>query len=80
MKTEVKIYPSDKYIYVCELWGASTKHPDCIYHYTDFHKVDWLEDEYQIFQWLLEIASKQEFPFHAKQIAEYALQNWVNWN
>lgn len=79
MATGIKVYKDEKYGYVCELWGASTKHPDSIFHFSDFRKNEWLGDEVQVFQWLLECASKMTFPFHAKKLAEYALKNWVNW-
>lgn len=66
--------------YVCELWDASTKHPDASFRYSEWEdKSPYLEDEYQIFQWLLWIASRRQWPFHAKELAEYALKNWYNW-
>jgi len=74
----IKVYKNDSGNYVCELWAASTKHPDSIFHMEDFETVDFIEPEYQVFQWLLECASKLTFPFHAKELAEYALKNWVN--
>lgn len=63
----------------CELWGASTKHPDSKFYFSDFQKVPWIDEKYQVFQWLLECASKLTFPFHAKELVEYALENWYNW-
>ena len=66
--------------YICELWGASTKHPDASFRYSEWEdKSPYLEDEYQVFQWLLWIASRRQFPFHAKELTEYALKNWYNW-
>lgn len=66
--------------YICELWGASTKHPDANFRYSEWEdKSPYLEDEYQIFQWLLWIASRRQWPFHAKELTEYALKNWYNW-
>ena len=59
-----------------ELWGASTKHPDSVYWFKDFNKVDFLDEECQVFQWLLECASKLTWPFHAKELAEYALEHY----
>ena len=59
---------------MCELWGASTKHPDSVFHFKDFKKSEYVEDNYNIFQWLLEIASKMELPFHAYEIANYAME------
>lgn len=64
---------------ICELWGASTKHPDSKFYFSDFQKVPWIDEKYQVFQWLLECASKLTFPFHAKELVEYALENWYNW-
>ena len=63
----------------CELWGASTKHPDSKFFFSDFQKVPWIDEKYQVFQWLLECASKLTFPFHAKELVECALENWYNW-
>ena len=66
--------------YICELWGASTKHPDARFRYSEWgDRTDLFDDEYQVFQWLLWIASRSQFPFHAKELAEYALKNWYNW-
>lgn len=79
MATGIKVYKDKEYGYVCELWEVSTKHPDSIFHFSDFRKNEWMSDEVQVFQWLLECASKMTFPFHAKKLAEYALKNWVNW-
>ena len=65
---------------VCERWGASTKHPDAKFYFKDWEdKTPIIEDKYQIFQWLLWIASKRQWPFHAKELTEYALKNWYNW-
>lgn len=59
---------------VLELWGGSTKHPDSIFHFSEFQKSDWVsEEESQIFQWILECASKLNFPFHAMELAEFAM-------
>lgn len=79
MRNTIIVRKDDKYIYTLELWGASTKHPDSIFHYSDYKKVDWLDDRCQVFQWLLECASKLTFPFHAKCLTEYALRHWCNW-
>jgi hypothetical protein len=76
----VKVYKNNENDYVCELWAASTKHPDSVFHMKDFKKVNFIEDKYQVFQWLLECASKMTFPFHAKELAEYAFKHWYNWN
>ena len=37
--------------YICELWGASTKHPDARFRYSEWgDRTDLFDDEYQIFQ------------------------------
>lgn len=78
--TEIKLYSNlatkDT---ILELWGGSTKHPDSRFFFSDFEKCKWVGEEYQIFQWLLECASKMSFPFHAEKIAKWALANCVNW-
>lgn len=62
-----------------ELWGGSTKHPDSKFYFSDFKKSPFVDEEHQVFQWLLECASKLTFPMHAKELCEYALQNYVTW-
>lgn len=44
--------------------------------FDDFKKSDIFEDETQVFQWLLECASKLTWPMHAKDLAEQALRDW----
>lgn len=65
--------------YILELWSASTKHPDSVFRFSNFKKNEFIDEEQQIFQWLLECASKLTWPFHAKELAEYALQNYYKW-
>ena len=62
-----------------ELWGASTKHPDSKFYFSDFKKSDIIPEEYQVFQWVLECASKLTWPFHARELAQYAMDNLYNW-
>lgn len=69
---------SDKTL-TLEVWGSSTKHPDAKFCFADFEKTPLFEEKYQIFQWLLECASKMTFPSTAKQIAELAFEKYVNW-
>jgi hypothetical protein len=64
---------------ILELWGGSTKHPDSRFHFSDFQKSEFVSDEHQLFQWVLECASKLNFPFHAKALAEWALKTLVTW-
>ena len=65
---------------VLESWGASTKHPDMIEHFTEWadyenakqYLVCPQEDNGFIFQWLLNCASRRLFPFHTFCLMEYA--------
>ena len=59
---------------VLELWGASTKHPDSIYYFSDFRKTDFIPAKEQIFPWLLECASRLMFPFHSYCLASFAME------
>lgn len=66
--------------YILELWGASTKHPDSVFRYSEWeNKSEYFEDRYQIYQWLLNCASRLSFPFHAKNLVDYANEHWYNW-
>ena len=57
---------------ILELWGASTKHPDSVFRFSDFHLCEWFEPEDQIIPWLFECASKLTFPFHSYELARWA--------
>lgn len=70
------LYKNDEDDYVLELWGGSTKHPDSIFHFSDFDKVNYLSDEAQLFQWICECASKLALPFHAVSLVKWALENY----
>ena len=72
----ITVYQNDEGNYVLELWGASTKHPDSIFHFEDFQKCEWIDNESQIFQWLCECASKLTFPSHARELVKYAMENF----
>lgn len=63
--------------WVCELWEASTKHPDSMFWFSNFKKAEFIDDSCQIYQWLLECASKLTFPFYAKELAEYAQKYYI---
>lgn len=79
----MRIFKSNEHGYVCELWGASTKHPDSIFYFDEFKKNDLFEDKYQVFQWLLECASKLTWPMHAKDLVDIAMRDWYpssDWN
>ena len=71
-----KIYTSEKHGYVLEIWGASTKHPDSMFFFDEFEKVEYFEDKWQVFQWLLECASKMTWPISAYCLAEQAMRDW----
>ena len=75
----IKVYKNDNHKYILELWEGSTKHPDSVFYFDRFQTVDYIDEECQVFQWLLECASKLTFPFHAKELAEYAIKNWCVW-
>jgi hypothetical protein len=78
----IKLYKNDEGNYVLELWGASTKHPDSVFHMEDFKFPYWADRndpavvDGQVMQWLLECASRLTFPPYAKALAEYALEEW----
>lgn len=59
---------------ILELWGASTKHPDSFFCFSDFKLCEWIDPQPQIFQWILECASKLNFPVHAHELTLYALE------
>ena len=62
-----------------EIWGGSTKHPDVKFYFSDFNKSEWVAEEHQVFQWLLECASKMRFPRTAKEIADLAYEKYITW-
>lgn len=75
------IYTDSEYFYlirtdndvVFESWHTSTKHPDVTYRYSNWkNKSVIIDDDFQIYQWLLFIASDTLFPFRAKEIARFA--------
>lgn len=66
--------------YRLELWGASTKHPDSVFIYSEWKdKSAYFEPKYQVYQWLCYCASRLNFPFHAIDLIDYANENWRNW-
>ena len=62
-----------------ELWGGSAKYPNSKFYFSDFKKRPFVDEKHQVFQWLLECASKLLLPMHAKELAEYALKNYITW-
>ena len=69
---------------ILELWGASTKHPDSIFFFSEFQPSDWFDKIDQIIPWLLECASKLNWPIHAYELAKWAcriyedVQGWAH--
>lgn len=65
-----------------ELWGASTKHPDSVFYLKDFNKSYMVESEqcaWNIYQWLIECASKLSFPPHTFKLVSYANDYIINY-
>lgn len=55
-----------------ELWGASTKHPDVSYNFSNYKdRCEWLDDTALMYQWLLFCASKLSFPYHSWELSTY---------
>ena len=73
MKNGIKLYSRvSDHETVLELWGASTKHPDSVFHFSNFKLAEFVPPELQVYQWLLECASKLTWWFYAKQLADFA--------
>lgn len=79
-----KIYKKpDSNFYILELWDSSTKHPDSVFDMEDFTLPRWVDKNNpiqingQVFQWLLECASKLNHPSHAYALADYAMREWT---
>ena len=77
-KKGIVIYTTDDDV-ICELWGASTKHPDVTYSMNRdienelFYRLEFAEDKYHdIYQWLLYVASRQIWKSTARKIVEIA--------
>ena len=61
-------------------WDVSNvKDMSYMFYFSDFNLSEWVDKEYQVFQWLLECASKMRFPSTAKKIADLAYKEYVNW-
>lgn len=77
MMEEYKLYSrlSDRET-ILELWGASTKHPDSIFYFSNFILCDWIDSKDQIFQFILECASKLSLPIHAYDLTKWAIENY----
>lgn len=61
---------------ILELWGGSTKHPDSMFFFSDFQKCEWIDEPLQVFQWILECASKLTLPVHAYYLTEFAMETY----
>lgn len=73
--TQFKLYSNiESRDTILQIWGGSTKHPDCVFHFLDFHLSEWFEPEDQILPWLLECASKLSFPVHSYDLAKWAVE------
>ena len=76
---DIILYSSiDNHETYLELWGSSTKHPDSLFRFSNFKTVEFVDLDCQIFQWLLECASKLNFPFHAMQVCRFAVDMQEN--
>ena len=64
---------------VLELWGASTKHPDSMFFFSDFEKSDWFDEQIQIPQWIWECAGKLNWPSHAYGLALFGVEIYEGW-
>ena len=65
--------------YVLEIWGASTKHPDCVMTMKDavdsgHFSPSILGDDVSLYQWLLYCASTMMWPHSSVKIVELATQ------
>ncbi len=77
MKTGYNLYSRiSDHETIIELWGGSTKHPDCIFRFSDFKPSDWFEPEDQIEQWLFECASKLTIPYHSYSLAKWTCERY----
>ena len=63
---------------ILELWGASTKHPDSVFLFSNFDLCPWIDSNNQIVSWIFECASKLTFPFHSYYLAKWACDMYEN--
>ena len=57
---------------ILECWGGSTKHPDVVFHFSDFQLSGWVNPEFQTVPWILECASKMNLPYHSYSLAKWS--------
>ena len=81
-KKGIVVYKTDDDV-VCELWGSSTKHADSFYSMNRdveeelFTKCEFADDpDHDIFQWLLYVASRQNWKSTARKIVDIAFAEW----
>ena len=82
MKLYSDIASKETYI---ELWGGSTKHPDCVYKLSDYINnqiAETYRNAYEtaeiglILQWVLYVASTMLMPYSSYKIAKFAMDYW----
>lgn len=61
---------------VLELWGGSTKHPDCTFYFSNFELSEWYEPEDQTIPWIFECAGKLNIPYHSYQLARWGCERF----
>lgn len=65
---------------ILEVWGGSTKHPDCIFSFKDFKMPECWKNKPDIdqtnpvfiYQWLIQCASDMMWWFSTKEIVDFA--------
>ena len=79
-------YDAETDDYTVECWEASTKHPDSFNRMSrdieegKFILNEFIAKKYQVYQWLLYVASQKTFPFHAVEMVDYANEHWNLWD
>lgn len=58
-----------------ESWGASTKHPDSIYRFSDYENKASIDEtfEFNCYQWLAYIASNCLWSFHSVNLMKWVI-------
>lgn len=64
---------------VLECWGASTKHPDSVFLFSNFVTTTLVSKESQIPAWIWECASRMVFPFHSYCLAQFGIELFEGW-
>lgn len=63
---------------ILELWGASTKHPDSVFYFSNFNLSEWFEPEDQIIPWIFHCAGELNIPYHSYELAKWACNIYEN--